>query len=146
MARIDRVSTIVLALVCLVTAAPARSDDVRSAVEAGNRALIAALLGGDAEAVASLYTEDAQVIPPGSAAVSGRSAIAAYWQRSIDSGIKDVTLETAEAEAAGDFAYETGVLRVRAKDDTTTQSRYVVIWRRIDGRWLLHRDTWNPSD
>ena len=115
-------------------------------MEAGNRAFITAFLHGDATAVANLYTEDAQVIAPGSPAVSGRPAIAAFWQTSIDSGVKDIILETAEAESAGDLAYETGILRVVAKDGTTSVERYVVIWRRIDGKWMLHRDIWNSSE
>ncbi len=137
---------LVLVLACVASAAPARSDDVRDAVEAGNRALITALLRGDATAVADFYTEDAQVIAPGSPAASGRPAIAAFWQGLINSGVKDVTLGTAEAESAGDLAYETGILRVVAKDGTTSQFRYVVIWRQIDGKWLLHRDIWNSSE
>ncbi len=146
MASIHRVSTLVLALAWVVSAAPARSEDVRHAVEAGNRAFITAFLRGDATAIANLYTEDAQVIAPGSPAASGRPAIAAFWQKSIDSGVKEVTLETAEAESAGDFAYETGIVRLVAKDGTTSEARYVVIWRRIDGKWMLHRDIWNSSE
>ena len=146
MASIYRVPALLLALACLLSAAPARSDDVRNAVEAGNRAFITAFLRGDATAVANRYTEDAQVIAPGSPAASGRPAIAAFWQNSIDSGVKDVALETAEVESAGDLAYETGIVRLVAKDGTTTEARYVVIWRRIDGNWMLHRDIWNSSE
>jgi len=146
MASIHRVPALVLALACLLSAAPARSDDVRNAVEAGNRAFITAFLRGDATAVANRYTEDAQVIAPGSPAASGRPAIAAFWQKSIDSGVKDVVLETAEVESAGDLAYETGIVRLVAKDGTTTDARYVVVWRRIDGNWMLHRDIWNSSE
>jgi uncharacterized protein (TIGR02246 family) len=146
MASIRRLSTVVLALVCLVSAAPARSEEVRHAVEARNRAFIAAFLRGDATAVANLYTEGAQVIAPGSPVAIGRPAIAAFWQRSIDSGVEDFTLQTAEVESAGDLAYETGIVRLVAKDGTATEAQYVVIWRRIDGTWMLHRDIWNSSE
>ncbi len=140
-----RASTALLALACIVSATPARSDEVRDAVEAGNRAFITAFLRGDAKAIASLYTPDAQVIAPGSAVARGRPAIAAFWQKSIDSGIKDVTLETAEVESAGNLAYETGIVGLIAKDGTRSNARYLVIWKRTDGKWLLHRDTWNSS-
>jgi uncharacterized protein (TIGR02246 family) len=140
-----RASTALLALACIVAATPARSDEVRDAVEAGNRAFITAFLRGDAKAVAGLYTADAQVIAPGSPVARGRPAIAAFWQKSIDSGIKDVTLETAEVESAGNLAYETGIVGLIAKDGTVSNARYLVIWKRTDGKWLLHRDTWNSS-
>ena len=145
MVFIHRASTVSLILACCLLATSARSDEVRDAVQAGNRAFIKAFLQGDATAVANLYTADAQVIAPGSPAARGRAAIAAFWQKSIDSGVKDVTLETAEVESAGELAYETGIVRLVAKDGTASDARYVVIWKRIGGKWLLHRDTWNSS-
>ena len=145
MVSICRVSTVLLALACLIPATAARSEDVRDAVEAGNRAFISGFLQGNATAVANLYTPEAQVIAPGSPVAKGRPAIAAFWQKSIDSGVKDVTLETAEVESAGELAYETGIVRLVAKDGTVSTARYVVIWKRIGGKWLLHRDTWNSQ-
>jgi uncharacterized protein (TIGR02246 family) len=145
MVSIYRVLTALLALACLIPAAAARSEDVRDAVEAGNRAFIVALLQGNATAVANLYTPEAQVIAPGSPVAKGRPAIAGFWQKSIDSGLKDVTLETAEVESAGELAYETGVVGLVAKEGTASTARYVVIWKRIGGKWLLHRDTWNSQ-
>jgi uncharacterized protein (TIGR02246 family) len=142
---IHRVLPVILALACFAPATAARSDEVRDAVEAGNRAFISAFLRGDATAVGNLYTEDAQVIAPGSPVAAGRPAIAAFWKRSIDSGVEDVALETTEVESAGELAYETGIVRLVASDGTITSARYVVVWKRIDGRWLLHRDIWNSS-
>jgi uncharacterized protein (TIGR02246 family) len=123
----------------------ARADDVRAAVDAGNRAFIAAFLRGDAKAVAELYTENAQVIAPGSPVAKGRPAIEAAWKKAIDSGVKDLRLETADVESAGDLACETGVVRLVAKDGATTASRYVVVWKRAGGTWKLHRDIWNAE-
>ena len=51
-----------LVLVSVSLATPASADDVRAAVDAGNRAFTAAFVRGDAKAVSELYTEDAQVI------------------------------------------------------------------------------------
>ena len=143
---IIRATTVVLVLACVAAVASAQTGDVRGAVEAGNRAFIDALLRGDAMAVAARYTEDAQVIAPGAPLVSGRKAIAAFWQSSIDSGVKDVALETAEVESAGDLAYEAGTLRLVADDGTETKARYVVVWKRIGEKWMLHRDIWNASE
>ena len=116
---------------------------VRDAVEAGNRAFVAAMLRGDSRALADSYTEDGQVIAPGAPVARGRVAIAAAWQKSIDSGVKDLTLDTAEVESAGDLAYEMGVVRLVARDGKVTQGRYLVVWKREGGQWRLHRDIWN---
>jgi uncharacterized protein (TIGR02246 family) len=123
----------------------ARSEEVRQAVDAGNRAFIAAFLRGDSRAVADLYTENAQVIAPGAPVARGRPAIAAAWQKAIDTGVKDLSLETADVESAGDLACETGKVRLVAKDGGVTESRYVVVWKRTGGKWKLHRDIWNEE-
>ena len=121
------------------------ADDVRAAVEAGNRAFVAAFLRGDSQAVARLYTEDAEVIAPGAPVARGRTAIAGAWQKAIDSGVKDVALTTESVESAGDLAAETGKVRLVARDGTATEARYVVVWKRVGPEWKLHRDIWNAE-
>ncbi len=75
---------------------------------------------------------------------TGRAAITEFWRSAIDAGM-NVTLETAEVEADGNLAYETGALGLISSDGTETIARYVVVWKRVDGKWLLHRDTWNSA-
>jgi len=140
--------SLVAALVLIgigISSAPARADAVRDAIEAGNRAFVAAFLRGDAKAISLLYSEDAKVIAPGAPATSGREAIAAFWQKTIESGVKDVRLETLDVESSGDLASETGSVRLVAKDGAQSQARYVVVWKRVGGRWLLYRDLWNAE-
>jgi uncharacterized protein (TIGR02246 family) len=134
-----------LALAILVHAPAAQADAVRDAVEANNRAFIVALLGGDAKAIAELYTETAEVIPPGAPAARGRTAIAAHWQAAIDAGVKAIELETTEVESSGDLASETGIVRLVARDGAASSARYLVVWKRVDGVWKLHRDIWNAE-
>lgn len=86
------------------------------------------------------------MIAPGEPVARGRPAIAAAWKKAIDGGVKDLSLQTAEVESAGDLACETGIVRLVAKDGTITQARYVVVWKRENGRWKLHRDIWNAEN
>ena len=73
----------------------------------------------------------------------GRPAIAAAWQKAMES-VKDVRLETADVESAGDLAVETGTVQLTAKSGALTNERYLVVWKRAkDGQWKLHRDIWN---
>jgi uncharacterized protein (TIGR02246 family) len=137
---------VTVALGCLLVSASASADDARQAVEAGNRAFIAAFLRGDASAVADRYTENAQVIAPGAPIASGRAAIAEFWKKSIASGIKDLTLETTDVESDGNLAYETGIVRLVSTEGATTAGRYVVVWKRVGERWFLHRDIWNSAE
>jgi uncharacterized protein (TIGR02246 family) len=140
-----RLLPLALAAIGLLAGPEARADEVRDAVEAGNRAFVTAFLAGDARAVALLYTEDAQVIAPGAPVARGRDAIASAWQRAMDAGVADLELRTADVESAGDLACETGTVRLVAKDGTATEARYVVVWKRAGGQWRLHRDIWNAG-
>jgi uncharacterized protein (TIGR02246 family) len=146
MAQIFNTFAVTVWLGLLLASAPASADDVRQAVEAGNRSLIAAVLRGDASAVAGHYTENAQVIAPGASIATGRAAITEFWRSAIESGIKDVTLDTAEAESDGNLAYETGALGIVSNDGGRTTARYVVVWMRVGEKWFLHRDTWNSAE
>lgn len=145
MRRSSSLVSLILGVALILASRPGHADEVRDAVEAGNRAFIAAFLRGDAAAVAQLYTETAQVIAPGEPVARGRAAIAAAWQKAIDAGVKDVSLHTADVESAEDLASETGTVRLVAKDGAITQGRYVVVWKREGGRWKLHRDIWNSE-
>ena len=117
----------------------------RVAIDSGNRAFIAAFLRGDAQAVADLYTEDAQLIPPGSEVASGRSAIATFWQTVMDTEVEDLTLDTTEVESAGHLACELGKVRVVGKNGQVIEGRYLVVWKRQNGQWKLYRDIWNSA-
>ena len=137
--------SLIIALAFVLFATVASADDTREAIETQNRALIAAMLAGNAKAVGDLYTEDAVVLPPGAKRESGRPAIVAFWQGGIDAGIKDRTLKTVSLESVGDLAYEEGGLRIVASDGQITDARYVVVWKRVMGVWKLHRDIWNSQ-
>jgi uncharacterized protein (TIGR02246 family) len=101
---------------------------------------------GDAAGAAAVYTEDAQVLPPNSEAVSGRQAIQTLWQGAIDMGIKAVNLETVEVEGHGHTAHEVGKYTLQGTEGQMLDTgKYVVIWKQEAGQWKLHRDIWNSS-
>jgi uncharacterized protein (TIGR02246 family) len=132
-------------LVTYLDGRTARSEQVLQVVEAGNRAFIAAFLRGDSQAVAALYTEDGKIIAPGNEIASGRLAIAAFWSTVIGSGVKELSLDTAEVESVGDLAYEVGTVRLVGPDSQVTEGRYVAVWKQKNGQWKLHRDIWNSA-
>jgi ketosteroid isomerase-like protein len=98
----------------------------------------------DFAGLAACYTDDAQLLPPGSPVVSGRAAIGPFWEAAVAAlGVNGATLTTRELEVHGDTANEVGdaVLRT-AKGEAKV--KYVVIWKREgDGIWKMHRDIWN---
>ena len=140
-------------LVCTViltgataTPASAQSSGARAAIEAAGTQWSAAFKAGNAAAIAALYTEDAVAFPPNGQPVRGRAAIQKLWQDFINSGAKEATLKTTEVEEAGTTAYEVGTAVV--KDGTgkvLDEAKYVVVWKQVGGKWMIHRDIWNSN-
>ena len=120
--------------------------DVRAAIEAGNKKFIEGGAKRDAAMIASAYTPDGQAFPPNSDVVKGRAALQKMWQSVLDSGIAAFELNTIEVESAGDLAYETGTYAMKTKDGKVAdRGKYCVVWKRVNGQWLLHRDIWSTS-
>jgi uncharacterized protein (TIGR02246 family) len=134
-------------LVLLAGAGLARAQDsqVHAGIEATNQELIAALARGDAAGVAATYTPDAQMFPANSGVVSGRAAIEKLWQEWITAGYTNLTLDTVEVEGFGDTAHEVGTYTMPGKDGKLLDGKYVVIWKRHQGKWRLHRDIWTTN-
>ncbi len=130
-----------LAAACATSQTP---PDVTADIAAANDAFMTTFAGGDGAAVAELYTEDARLLPPGSDPVDGRAAIATFWQAVIDSGVAEARLMIDEVENFGDTAYEVSHYAMYDADGNVLgEGRYIVIWKRTDAGWKLHRDIWN---
>jgi ketosteroid isomerase-like protein len=125
----------------LVLAASAEARDVRSDIAAGNEKFVAAYAKGDAAAIARLYTERASVLPPGSPMVTGRDGIQKVWAGAIGSGLKITSLQTVSVEQYGNAAREIG--RFTGEGPKPLEGKYVVVWKRVKGTWMLDSDIWN---
>jgi len=119
---------------------------VRAAIETVNKKFIDGAVKRDAALIASAYTEDAEAFPPNSDVVKGRPALQKLWQSVLDSGIAAFVLKTTEVESQGSLAYEVGTYEMKTKDGTVAdRGKYCVVWKKVNGQWLLHRDIWSTS-
>lgn len=110
-----------------------------------NRAFEDAVRRNDMERLASLYTPDAMVLPPDAPFVRGRDAIRQFWTTAAQGlGLKDVRLHTLDLQTAADTAYEVGEAQLTVQSGVTFV-KYVVVWKKADGRWSLYRDIWNAK-
>ena len=120
--------------------------DLRAAIEAQNKRFVAAVAKADVAALGGLYTDEAQALPPNGDVVKGRAAIQQMWKSVFDSGIAAASLETADVEADGSLAYETGRYEMKLKDGKVAdRGKYVVVWKRTGNEWRIHRDIWNTN-
>src|SRR5262245_33162108 len=84
---------------------------------AGDKAALDTTAGGwekaynekNAEGVAALYSEDAQLLPPGAPVVNGRAAIRDFWANDIAAAGMPVTIKSDATEVGGDWAWRSGV-------------------------------------
>jgi ketosteroid isomerase-like protein len=139
--------SLVLAIPLLLLAATAHARDVKSEIEGANQKFGAAYDKGDATAIARLYTPQATVFPPGSDMVTGRDGIQKFWAGTIQSGMKFTALMTLSVEQYGNAAREIGRFTAETpnaqKQTTKLVGKYVVVWKRSNGNWMLDSDIWN---
>ena len=111
-----------------------------------NRNMEQAIANSDAGAMASHYTRDGVCLPPDAGMVKGRDAIKAMWGAAIaEMGVKTVKLDTVDLEISGDTACEIGEATLGLADGAQAVVKYVVVWKKEDGAWKLHRDIWNAK-
>ena len=137
---------IVMFIGCLSLGSPAVAQN-KATIEKLNDVWTAALNKGDAAAVAALYTEDAYVLPPGSAMVKGRAAIEAFWRQAAQQ-MSDAKLTTVDVLPLGrSAAREIGTVTLKTKSQPPQEvvGKYVVVWRKIGRDWKLATDIWNTD-
>jgi uncharacterized protein (TIGR02246 family) len=131
---------------CLSLSSPAVAQS-KATIEKLNDAWTAAFNKGDIAAVAALYTEDAYVLPPGSAVVKGRAAIEGFWRQAAQQ-ISDAKLTTIDVLPLGrSAAREIGTVTLKTKSQPPQEvvGKYVVVWRKIGRDWKLATDIWNTD-
>ncbi|TMA10919.1 MAG: DUF4440 domain-containing protein [Deltaproteobacteria bacterium] len=99
----------------------------------------------DVERIASIYTADAIALPPGGPIVQGRENIKRLWGSALaEMGVKSVKIETVDLQLAGDLAYEVGRATL-ALPAGPAIVKFVVVWKKEDAQWRVHRDIWNAD-
>ncbi len=128
---------------------PASTAADEATIRAGTVLWTDAYNAGEIDKIVALYTEDAVVMPTNVPSLKGRAAIKDFLTRDIaeaksagltaKDGVGDVGI-------SGDLAWHAGTSSVvDAGGKTVETGKYVEIWRRIDGKWLMIRDIWNDD-
>ena len=106
----------------------------------------------DAAGLASLYTNDAVLMPPNQAAVTGNQAIESWFQTTFDQFTTEFTVASEELEVVGDWAFDWGAYMTALTpkaggEPTEDRGKYIVILRKqVDGSWRIVRDIWNSDN
>mgnify|MGYP000441960841 CR=1 FL=1 len=111
-----------------------------------NKLFMDAFADGDAEKVAGFYTANCRFLPDNSHPVDGRANVQELLQSMMDGGVSSIELITCEVEDCGDTAVEVGRVVMRGGDDEILDDgKFIVIWKKENDGWRLHRDIVNSS-
>ena len=123
-------------------------QEFHAALDSQRKALTDAVARRDAPRVARIFTSDAKLMAPGFETVTGREAIQQFWQAGLNSGIlKGITLTPADltGEADGLLAETGTVAMLDADGKEKDRSRYLIVWKREQSDWRIHRDIVNAE-
>jgi uncharacterized protein (TIGR02246 family) len=115
------------------------------AVEKGNARFMEGVEKKDAEMVASVYTTDALLLPPGQNSVKGRAQIREFRQAMNKSAIDKVILKTLSLETAGELLVEIGSFEAYVNDSLVNQGKTLILWKEEAGTWQIYRSCYNSS-
>jgi uncharacterized protein (TIGR02246 family) len=120
------------------------------AIRAVNDAWFKAFQAGDIDGVAGQYASDAVVSPPGAASLRGSAAIREYFAKEVPglaaAGLAQAAGANPEIMVSGDLGYEWNTYSVTDKAGKTVDSgKYLSVFGRRDGKWVIIRDIWNSD-
>ena len=140
-----------LVLSACAPAAPPAADTAadEAALKAATLSWLEAYSAGDVEKIVALYTEDAVLMPPHAPVANGHAAIRAFLTADTAgakaAGIKLVP-GTSTAGVSGDTGWESGSFTAtNASGATVDSGSYLSVSHKVNGKWLLYRDTYNSD-
>jgi ketosteroid isomerase-like protein len=122
------------------------STNIQEEIKNANQQLETAFEQGNTTDLAELYTDKAMLLPTGFDIMQGKQAIQEFWQGAKDMGLKQLKLTTLELEQYEEMAVETGTYKLYAEgDQEVDHGKYLVVWKKDNSHWKLHKDIWNSS-
>jgi uncharacterized protein (TIGR02246 family) len=125
------------------------SDEAKRGLDEGWARATEALRHGDVPAMVALFTDDATLIDPSMPTVVGRADLEKTYREILSSTtFLGMTHEQTELTVSGDLAVENGfytqTTQDRGKAPTSLTARYLMVWKYVDGQWLVLRDATIP--
>ena len=146
------VSSLFLFIACkqadTTAAAPVASfslDSARQDISASNEKFGEAFIKGDSAALASLYCNGAEAFVPNAPKMS-IAAMSSEITHMPAMGIKKMVLTSSEVAGGPDIVTETGSYVMSDSTKAIDKGKYIVLWKKEDGKWKMFRDIWNSDD
>ena len=117
----------------------------KAEIKEANKNFMALVAAGDSIGLANAYTIDAKFMSPGTPSVVGRTNIQTAMSNMILSGITGVDLKLENIYGTENLIAEEGELTLFAGDAAVAVEKYIVLWKKEDGKWKLFRDIYNSN-
>ena len=134
---------------CTTAPPPDTTAEDLQAIKAVSEQFVEAFNRGDAAAVAAIFIEEANLLPPNSPIIVGRESIQALYQGWFDAGVGDLQATVTDLHVNGDMAHDVGkyTLTIQPEEGEAIidDGKYVEIWKRENGSWKMDVDIWNSS-
>jgi ketosteroid isomerase-like protein len=145
-------SSLVLFMACkqadttTASQAPAFSvDSARQEIAAANEKFGEAVAKGDSAAVVNFYTADGEVYVPNMPKISAKQMGSGVIQMPA-MGIRKMVLSSVEVAGGPEIVTETGTYEMSDSTKPIEKGKYIVLWKKEDGRWKIYRDIWNSDE
>ena len=103
-------------------------------------------MGDSVSFAKNCYTIDGHYMAPNLPAVVGRKAIQTACHQTLSAGVSEIKLHTIEIWGDENGITEEGTLEVYVKGGKMVdKGKYLVLWKKEDGMWKLHRDLFNSD-
>lgn len=120
--------------------------NAKKEIEAANKNIAELLAKNDSVGFANSYTEDAKFMEHNLPALEGRAAIQSFWSKFMNAGANKIKLSTLEVWGDNATITEEGLYELKSNEGATLgKGKYIVIWKSINGKWLIHRDISNSD-
>ena len=120
--------TVAIAFASLLSTHTAHANtDLKRSINSAINTFKISFARSDAAALAAIYTNNAQLLPPNSAIIFGSNNIQHFWQQ-------------------GEYATEIGSYHIQGEaGKTLDKGKYMILWKKENGQWKYHRDILNSN-
>jgi ketosteroid isomerase-like protein len=142
-------STILVASLFACQTTPKSAFDLSNAkkeIEAANMVISTSISNGDSVGAANAYSSDGKFMGSNTPSISGNANLVAFWGGFIKSGGGSIQLNTLDVWGDENFITEEGLFEIKNKEGISLdKGKYLVLWKKEDGKWKLHRDMSNSD-
>jgi len=122
-------------------------DEDKAALRAADETVARAHSKGDLETLVALYAEDAVLLPADEPELKGRDAIRKYIAAELAEwkpGDSSIIVESTQG-VSGNVGWSSGRTKFTEADGKTYAGKFLSVSRKVNGKWLYIRDTWNDD-